>query len=278
MSANYQIIIKEINRSIDDGRLRLPSFPQNLIKIREALNNPNTSVQKLAQLVHSDVALANKIYTIAGSSAYGLKTENMSLLNIMTMLGFNMIRTTIYNYCLSQLFADRRFKRIEEVASFVRNRSLEIAGLNYAVSKQYRVAEPSLALLAGLFHNVGALVVISWLAQNPSSNLDVKQQKALVLSGQYHFSKRVMAEWQVPESLKRVVEAGETELDTRDDDNRYAHLVEVSRWISRILRRSKTIEDPPVNSLALFGLEVDQVLMGKDDIIADMVKVIQSIR
>ncbi len=278
MSANYQIIIKEINRSIDDGRLRLPSFPENLIKIREALNNPNTSMKTLAQLVHADVALASKIYSIANSSAYGLRTENMSLLNIMTMLGLNMIRTTIYNYCLSQLFADRRFKRIEQVATFVRNRSLEIAGLNYAVSKRYRVGDTSLALLSGLFHNVGAMVVMSWLAQNPSCNLDAKQQKALVLTGQYQFSKRVMSEWKVPESLKRVIEAGETVLDTHDDNNLYAHLVEVSRWVSRIMRSAKTIEEPPVNSLALFGMDVDQVLMDKDDILTDMIKIIQTIR
>jgi HD-like signal output (HDOD) protein len=275
---NYQVIIKDINRAIDDGRLRLPSFPENLIKIREALNNPNTSMKILAQLVHSDAALANRIYSLANSSAYALNTEQMSLLNIMTMLGLNLIRTTAYNYCLSQLFADRRFRRIEQVASFVRNRSLEIAGLNYALSKRYRIGDPSLALLSGLFHNVGALVVMSWLVQNPSAGLDNKQQKALVLSGQYQFSKRVMAEWKVPESLKRVVEAGEASLDTHDDNNLYAHLVEVSRWMSRILRNSKTIEDPPLSSLALFGLDVDQLLMDKDLILSDMIRIIQTIR
>lgn len=278
MSPNYRIIIKDIHRAIDSGRLRLPSFPQNLIKIREALNNPQTSMQTLARLVHADVVLANKVYSIAGSSAFGLRTDNMSLHTVMTMLGLNMIRTTVYNYCLSQLFADRRFKSIEQVAAFVRNRSLEIAALNYTISKRYRVVDPSLALLAGLVHNVGALVVISWLAQNPSRNLSVKQQKVLVLSAQYQFSKRVMSEWQVPEALKRVVEAGESELDTKDVNNQYAHLVELAAWIGRKLRCTKSSDNPPLKSLALFGLDVDKILKDKDDIIADMVKVIQTIR
>jgi HD-like signal output (HDOD) protein len=275
---NYQVIIKDINRAIDDGRLRLPSFPENLVKIREALNNPNTSMKTLAQLVHADAALANRIYALANSSAYALDTGKLSLLNIMTMLGLNLIRTTIYNYCLSQLFADRRFKRIDQVASFVRNRSLEIAGLNYAISKRYRIDDSNLALLAGLFHNVGALVIMSWLVQNPSAALDVKQQKSLVISGQYQFSKRVMAEWKVPESLKRVVEAGETSLDTHDDNNRFAHLVEVSRWMSRVLRNTRANDEPPVSSIALFGLSVEQLLADKEAILSEMIRVIQTIR
>ncbi len=263
--------------AVEQGRLRLPSFPENLLKIREALNDPDVSVRHLAQLIHTDPVLASRIYAIANSAAFNINTENTSLLHVMQKLGMNMVRNAIYNYCLSQLFSDRQFSRIHEVASVVRNRSLEVGGVSYALSKRYRVEDPALALLAGLFHNVGALVILGWLAQNISRCPDVSDQKAIIIMGQSEFSKLVVESWQIPDSLKRVI-GSEQPLKTNDDNNRYAHLVEVGRWIIRILKNAKTIEEPPLSSLALFNLEVDQILQDKDEIMSDMVKIIQSVR
>ena len=278
MSVDYTQLVQKIHKAVDDGRIRLPSFPQNLIKVRDALNDPETSIRTLAQLVHSDSVLAGRIYAVANSSAYALDTEKMSLVSIMSYLGLNMIRSTIYNHCLSQLFNDRRFKRIEDVVSFVRNRSLELAGIAYALAKRYKIGEPSHALLSGLFHNVGALVIISWIAQNSGQGLKSKEQKALVLKGQYSFAERILENWNVPEYLKRVIEVGENAIDSTDEIDKYVHVVAIASWVSRILRNSKTIEDPPMASLELFKLDVDQILLDKDDILADMIKIIQTIR
>ncbi|NVJ60956.1 MAG: HDOD domain-containing protein [Gammaproteobacteria bacterium] len=278
MSVDYAQLVNKIHKAVDDGRIRLPSFPENLIKVRDALNDPETSIRTLAQLVHSDSVLAGRIYAVAGSSAYALDTEKLSLVSIMSYLGLNMIRSTIYNHCLSQLFNDRRFKRVEDVVSFVRNRSLELAGIAYAISKRYRAEEPSLALLSGLFHNVGALVIVSWIAQTGGQGLDVKEQKTLVIKGQHSFADRILENWSVPEHLKRVIQAGESEVDAGDERDKYVHLIAVARWVSRILRNPKTIEDPPMTSLKLFNIDVDQVLLDKDEILADMIKIIQSIR
>ncbi len=278
MSDKYLPIIEKIQAAVDAGRVRLPSFPDNLIKIRAALNEPEVSVRKLAQLIHTDPVLANRVYSLASSAAYGINTENTTLLSVMQKLGVLMVRTTIYNHCLAQLFNDRRFSSIEETAAHVRNRSLEIAGLCFATSKAYRVADSSTALLSGLFHNVGALVILSWLAQHPNLELAVKEQKALITLGQYRFSKQVVEQWNIPDNLKRVVQAGCTILKTSDDENIYAHLVEIAMWVSRLLHNSKTIEDPPNSSLALFNIDIDDVLRDKEDILAEAVRVIQVLR
>ncbi|NVJ50861.1 MAG: HDOD domain-containing protein [Gammaproteobacteria bacterium] len=278
MEVDYQKLVSDIARAADSGRIRIPSFPENLIKLKEALNNPEISVRYLAQLVHTDPVLANRIFAIAQSAAYQLNTEQDNLLKVMQRLGMNVIRGAIYNHCLAQLFNDRQYKRVEVVASFVRNRSLEVAGIAYAITKRYDLDDPSLALLSGLFHNVGALVILNWLSQNTSRQLTEKEQKALVVYGQYKFADRVLEKWQIPETLRRVISAGEDSVDTFDERNRFVHLVNVARWVSRILRSQKTIEDPPLSSLALFNLDVDEVLQDKDVLLKEMIRVIQLMR
>ncbi len=278
MGKDYQALIQQIHSAIDNDRLRLPSFPENLMKIREALNDPDVSVRRLAQLIHTDPVLASRIYAIANSAAFGINTDSSSLLHVMQKLGMNMVRNAIYNFCLSQLFSDRRFIRIQEVATFVRNRSLEVAGVTHALSKRYSIEDPAVALLAGLFHNVGALVILGWLAQNPSKCPDKQDQKALILVGQIQFSRRVVETWRIPDALKRVIAADQESLKTHDDANRYVHLLEIALWVIRILRNTKTIEQPPSSSLALFNLDVDDLLKDKDEIMADMIKIIQAIR
>lgn len=275
---DFHALVATIKRAIDDGRLRVPSFPENLVKLREALDKPDSSIRNLAQLAHTDPVLANRIFAIAQSAAYALNTDQQSLLKVMQRLGMNVIRSTIYNHCLAQLFNDKRFKRVESVANFVRNRSLEIAGIAYALSKKYRIEDSSLALLSGLFHNVGALVILSWLSQSPSHKLSEKEQKSLILYGQYQLAGRVLERWRIPETLRRVIMAGEMSVETHDQQNIYVHLISIARWVSRILRNQKTIEDPPLSSLALFNLDVDQVLQDKDDLLMEMIRIIQLIR
>ncbi|MEE4244996.1 MAG: HDOD domain-containing protein, partial [Kangiellaceae bacterium] len=235
------------------------------------------TLKTLAQLIHSDPVLASKIFALANSAAYSINTKDMSLLHIMQMLGFNIIRSTIYNYCLSQLFADRRFKRIDEAAQFVRNRSLEIAGLNYAIAKHCGMKDTSMGLLAGLFHNVGALAILNWLAQNPSV-LTPKEQKALIVTGQHEFAAETIEDWRVPESMLRVILIGDKSITSNDDEDIFVHLVAISRWFSRVTRNSSNAGDAPTMSLKSLGTSEESILESRHDIMSDMVKVVQTLR
>ncbi len=279
MALNYPVIIKEIERALDQGIIPMPSFPENLMKIREALNNPNVSIKQLAQLVHTDAVLANRVFAIAKSAAFNMQTDNMSLLHIMQKLGLNMIRTAIYNHCLSQLFADRRFKRIEASSQFVRNRSLEIAGISYALSKNFKVGDPSVALMAGLFHNIGALIILSWLARFPAKIQEAKDQKALIVYAQQYFSKKIMEFWRVPEYLKRVVESGEETTNDNQNNLKYLHLVNLSRYMSAVFRNStnadKQFSEASANQLNISKSKLNDE---KENLMKQMIMIIQSIR
>lgn len=291
MTPEQQAIFDDIHRQVDEGRLRLPSFPRNLIKIRMALNDPNISIEQLTRIVHHDATLVNRFYSLARSAAFSLDTENLTLFRILRMLGLNTIRSIVYNYCLSQLYSARKLKKVEELSLFVRNRSLEIAGLNYSVSKMYELEDAPTALLCGLLHNVGALVIISWLA-NTSEVLTLKEQKALVVMGQQAFTERVAASWELPNAIQQAVVANGhdhqksefqekskfQEKSNYQQASTYHYIMDVSRWLSRVFRNSSQVNSMPHVAIEGLSLDPDQLLTSKSDVMAEMIRVIQTIR
>ncbi|PWK53306.1 HDOD domain-containing protein [Pleionea mediterranea] len=274
MTPEQQAIFDDIHLQVDEGRLRLPSFPRNLIKIRMALNDPNISIEQLTRIVHHDATLVNRFYSLARSAAFSLDTENLTLFRILRMLGLNTIRSIVYNYCLSQLYSARKLKKVEELSLFVRNRSLEIAGLNYSVSKIFELEDAPTALLCGLLHNVGALVIISWLANTTEVSLTLKEQKTLVVMGQQDFTERVAASWELPTSIQQAVVAKASDSQAAS----YLHIMEVSRWLSRVYRNSSQVNSMPHDAITGLKLDPDHLLTSKNDIMAEMIRVIQTIR
>ncbi|MCO7222890.1 HDOD domain-containing protein [Pleionea sp. CnH1-48] len=273
-------LVQKIDEAIDEKRILLPSFPEQLIKVRQALADPELPIKPLVKIIHTDPALVGRILSIADSAAYHIPVNDLSLFQVIQKLGVGTIRSVVYNHCLSQLFNDRRFKKVNEIASWARNESLEVGAISFVLARQYDLGDPSTALLAGLIHNVGALVVIAYLAHQNSMVLTFVQQQKLIRHIQGYFSIKVISDWNLPEPLKAVAEYQNQPSYKMDKPMNLAHLVSAAQWINRSFKITElpAVDEHLQHAFESLRMKPQLSQEDKDEIMEQMIAILKTIR
>lgn len=80
---------------------RLPSLPTIAVEILRVFGDPNAPMQKIADLVQADPALASKILKAANSSRFGLPREVSNLQQALALMGKAKITPLVLSFSLA---------------------------------------------------------------------------------------------------------------------------------------------------------------------------------
>jgi putative nucleotidyltransferase with HDIG domain len=136
----------------------LPAMPQVASKVLELSSDPNTSAQKLQQIIADDQAMTARILKIANSAMYSCSRKVKTLTEAIVMLGFNSIRSLVVTSAARNLYNTRKS------TTGLKERLLWEHSIGVAFACRLLVQEriPALAeeaFLAGLMHDIGKLVL-----------------------------------------------------------------------------------------------------------------------
>ena len=139
------------------GDLSLPAFPDVLARLDAVLSDPEVDVREVARLVQTDSVLSGQILRMANSAYYsrgGTSVANAQA--AIQRLGLKAVRGLVYALTLPRLFqgGDFQYRALWKHSLAVAALSSEIVSFVGGGS-----AERDLAYLAGLLHDVGALVL-----------------------------------------------------------------------------------------------------------------------
>lgn len=126
-------------------------------EVVELVNNPATSIARLAATVGKDKTLTNMILRKANSSYYGFPGRVTSVNFALVLLGFNALRETLVQTLVSTAFRNL----VGALSSYedLWNHSLATGLLSRALAEKTQRCNPEEALIAGLLHDVGFLVL-----------------------------------------------------------------------------------------------------------------------
>lgn len=142
--------LKEILRGLDD----LPLVSEVAAQLLRKLNQANTSIRDLAQLVEQDTALSSHVMKIANSSFYRRRGQVNSLEGALLLLG---------ETALKELAIDTSLRSFRAASGAV-EKKLQLQSRQCAIAAR-RVAQsltevdPEEAFLTGMFCHVGRLVM-----------------------------------------------------------------------------------------------------------------------
>src|SRR5215471_9024779 len=98
-------LVADLDRSLTDNDLKLPSLPEVALKIRNALANEDVSVAEIARLIGSDPALAARIVRIANSALFYRGSKPITSVSAaVSQLGHRMVRNVALSYASQQVF------------------------------------------------------------------------------------------------------------------------------------------------------------------------------
>jgi uncharacterized domain HDIG len=198
----------ELLADLEHNRLVLPTLPEVALKVREVVDDPDSSIGDLVKIIVSDPALSARLIQVANSPLMraGRKIESVDA--AVSRLGMRIVRDLATSMVMQQMFqatsdvTDQRLRQLWE-------HSTEVAAICHALAGQFTKLNPEQALLAGLVHDIGAMPILTKAEDFPELLQDEKALDWVIKELHPRIGGAILRSWNFPPDLVDVAEQHE---------------------------------------------------------------------
>jgi HD-like signal output (HDOD) protein len=187
------------------GTVDLPCFPDVVIRIRTALDDPNIKMEQTVTIVGSEPRLAAKLLQTANSVAFNTSGKPVTeLRTAITRLGQKMVQSAAMAYAVQQMKNEDSLRSVAPRLSELWNESVAVASIAQVVARRTKIT-PDEAFLAGLLHGIGRLyILVRAVGKSPQFGLDTEFLD-LIAGWQASIGKSVLENWGFPQEMADAV-------------------------------------------------------------------------
>jgi HD-like signal output (HDOD) protein/signal transduction histidine kinase len=260
---------------------RLPSLPQVLLKILDAITHDTADLQHLAEIIRQDSSIAARLINVANSSYYRRQNSCDSVDRALMYLGLETVKTLVITAAVKQYFGHFNQQHQQFLQHFWL-RSLTSAHCAQVIASLTSYTSPSEAYLCGLLMDLGQL----WLLTNN------EDRYLSILAASENDDQRLLENEQL--SLQTThCDAGSQLLDSWKLDNFMAdavryhhqptaniqqshHLVKIVNLASDLSRNASPSEHALEKANQLFGFNEELIIELRQRINADIQRIADS--
>lgn len=203
MSKLAEKVQAELIQAIENDELVLPTLPEVALRVREAAEDPDISIQALSKVIGNDAALSARIIKVVNSPLLRTSREITDLQTAIGRLGINYTCNLAVGLAMEQMFqatSDVVDRKMREVW----NKSTEIAGICHVLCKHYTRLMPDQAPLAGLVHQIGVLPILTYAEENDALLADSISLNHVIERIHPILGDRILSAWEFPEQIRQV--------------------------------------------------------------------------
>jgi HD-like signal output (HDOD) protein len=199
------IKLDELNRKIE----KLYPMPQTLMKITEALNNPNINMVRVEDILKSDPDFSFKLLSLANSAFYGSPNKVTNMHMAITLLGFNTIKNLVVQTSVQQTFGAERPESCVPTQMLWKH-SVGVAVCAKMLSRRLRLGNAEDFFTMGILHDLGFLIESQFYALPLSQMLDkvnrekqslTKLERQVLGLDHAQITRLLSEKWQLPAAL-----------------------------------------------------------------------------
>ena len=190
---------------------RLVSLPQTTFKLLSMLMEERTTAKELQTIVETDPALAAKVISLSNSAIYSLREPVSTVGRAITIIGFKELEMLALGVGLSETFDLRKVPQGFDGEALWMH-CLAVAWIARELADYSKASEPGEAMVCGLLHELGILILISKFPVHFQQLLDLtnsgmglrKAESALSLRHEvigYHLARN----WSMPAVFQDVI-------------------------------------------------------------------------
>jgi putative nucleotidyltransferase with HDIG domain len=139
---------------LEKAKGNLAVFPATAAELLMLLRTSNVSLSKICAIASCDPVLAANLVRFSNSALYSRGQEIRTLDRAVMQLGFVQTRFLILALCLKPMFRSANLKKIW-------NHSVKVAEIARHLAEQSPGAVPEEAMLIGLVHDIGRVVLLA---------------------------------------------------------------------------------------------------------------------
>jgi HD-like signal output (HDOD) protein len=217
--------LQQLATDLNSKNICLPSFPDVVIHIRAALQDPACTSERLAGVVRTDAVLVARLLMAANSAFHnraGIEILDLDL--AISRLGFEVVRNTAIALAVEQIFNASQHADLRESIKSIWSNSLSLASMCFVIARHSDTLNPDNAFLCGLFHEVGKLYILTKARNYPGLMGDAKSLAAVLEQWYATVGKSIIEAWGFPDEIANSMDIEE---NLSDNANSPATLVDV---------------------------------------------------
>lgn len=197
---------------------QLPPFSPILNRLISSLAQEDVSFAKIADLIEKDTALAGNVLRLVNSALYGLRGTVNSIRHAVSLLGIAKLRNATLSMSVARMWSQVKTPPGWSMAKFNLH-SVGVAILSDVVAQRRAVDYSEGAFAAGLFHDLGLLLVALGLPEeykqiallhHQSPKWTVEYERQVLGLTHVELSAEALAVWNLPEPIQRAVRFSDT--------------------------------------------------------------------
>jgi HD-like signal output (HDOD) protein len=187
------------------GPVDLPCFPNIVIKIREALNDPRTTPEETVKLVGAEPRLAGRLIQTANSAAFNQSGAKVTeLRTAITRLGQQVLQAAAMSFAVQQMKDAPALLSIAGELKELWKKSIAVASISQVVARRTKV-KPDEAFLTGLLHGIGRLYIMAHAVGKFAALSGDEDCAEVIASWHPSIGKSVLENWRVSEAMAESV-------------------------------------------------------------------------
>lgn len=136
---------------------RIPSLPQVFYQFKEAVEDTDTSFEKLAGIIECDLGLTARLLKIVNSPFYGFPSQVETIPHAISIIGNNQLNDLVLSTCIIDHFKNIPQKSMDMQLFW--EHSIACGLTAKIIAKHFRSADPESIFVGGLVHDIGRLVI-----------------------------------------------------------------------------------------------------------------------
>jgi HD-like signal output (HDOD) protein len=132
------------------------TLPDAALRLNELMQDPQATLQDLAEVIQMDAGLAAAVLRMANSAYYGLPAKVGSIAMAINLIGQRALRNLVFSVSVTRAFKGLPSDLVD-MQAFWEN-STACATIARALARRARIADADDLFLAGLLHTTGRLV------------------------------------------------------------------------------------------------------------------------
>lgn len=241
MSDEQTQFLQELAEDLNSRNIQLPSFPDVVIKIRTALEDPSCTAERLASVVRTDPVLVARLLMAANSAFHnraGIEITDLDL--AISRLGFEVVRNTAITLAVEQIFEATEHKELRDGVQKIWQTSLALASMSFVIARNSGRINPDNAFLCGLLHEVGKLYILTKAANYPQLMGDEASLETVMEQWYSSIGKSIIDAWGFPAEIADSVDIEE---NLNLESKASASLVDVVFLAGQVLDDAARLED-----------------------------------
>ena len=239
---------------VSGGTVDLPCFPDVVIRIRKALDDPKTTTEQAVTVVGAEPRLAARLLQTANSAAFNTTGKPLTdLRTAITRLGQQLVQSAAMAYAVQQMKDEQSLRSIAKPMSKLWQECITVASICHVVARRTKVA-PDTAFLTGLLHGIGRLYIMVRTVADGASLGDDPSCIDLVAGWHPQIGKAVLENWQFAEEM--AVAIG----DQFEYERRWRHDADLTDVLIASIVLADALKSPAPRDIMMEGISAFQTI------------------